>query len=97
MIQVFVLYIQSQTDKLYWENECYSRRKNPLLLSQTLPGLHKEVLNWEQKYKESLSIDELRKKVATLKKEMAWALVYEEEKVSTFHFTFLLNTAVVVS
>ena len=54
-----------------------------MFLEQTLPGLHKEVLNWEQKYKESLSVDELRKKVGTLKKEMVWALVYEEEKVRT--------------
>ena len=60
-----------------------------VVLSQTLPGLHKEVLNWEQKYRESLSIDELRKKVTTLKKEMVWALVYEEEKVRTFNFTLV--------
>ena len=61
-----------------------------MFLAQTLPGLHKEVLNWEQKYKESLSVDELRKKVGTLKKEMVWALVYEEEKVRT-QSIFLYN------
>ncbi|XP_064625837.1 structural maintenance of chromosomes protein 6-like isoform X2 [Lineus longissimus] len=45
-----------------------------------IPQLEKEVQEWQQKFKAVLGLDELRKKVEELKKEMAWALVANKEK-----------------
>ena len=49
---------------------------------QTMPSLQKEVQEWEQKFKSFQGIEDLRKQVESLKKEMAWAIIYEKEKVS---------------
>ena len=43
--------------------------------------MEKEVLALEHKYKQLTSIEELKDKVDRLRKEMAWALVAQKEKV----------------
>jgi hypothetical protein len=48
---------------------------------QTLPALRDEVKKWERKYQNLGTLQELKKKVSTLKHEMAWAFVAEKEKV----------------
>ena len=50
---------------------------------KTLPEMEKEVKIFEQRYNACTSLEKLAKKIEHLRKEMAWALVYEREKVST--------------
>ena len=62
---------------------CHTAAQWFVSLTQTLPKLEKEVLDWEQKYKSLTAIDDLRKKMAALKNELAWAWVIDKEKVGS--------------
>lgn len=54
-----------------------------------LPKLGEKVLEWEQKFKALTAIVDLKKKIDKLKEEMAWAFVFEKEKVKTKERSFI--------